>query len=286
MNLQEIKNAKYDDLVFQNRNKTYGAYILRKSFNNNMIFATIITNLVFAAIILAFFIPTLLKGDEITEPIVTNCPMGEVPDIVTVNLINNTGENENAPNKQEEMAPTKPKITHVPPKVTADDDVNHEAQTHETKELFDHEGIISGTDDTGDPNSSNNTDEGGNGTGTESTNTTPKKPTPKTPKEPKPYEFIHGLQKQPTAINLSEISKNIGYPPTAKAAGIQGNVVFRVLVSPEGKYVKHIITKKAHALLVNPCLNEVKKLQFSPAIQAGKPVACWVNIPFSFKLKQ
>lgn len=283
MNLQEIKNAKYDDLVFQNRNKTYGAYALRKSFNNNMIFATIITNLVFAAIILAFFIPTLLKGDEIKHDteILTNSKDESVIIVdLTEEVENTSGENNEALNKQQEMAPTKPKITHLPPKVTADDDVNHEAQTHDTKELLDHEGIISNTDAAGDPNSGNNTDEGGNGKGTEINNTPPKKP-----KEPKPYDYINGLQKQPKAMNLNEISKNIGYPPTAKAAGIQGKIVFRVLVSPNGKYVKHIIVKKQHPLLVNACLKEVKKLEFSPAIQAGKPVACWVNIPFSFKLK-
>ncbi|MEL6592497.1 MAG: energy transducer TonB, partial [Bacteroidota bacterium] len=76
----------------------------------------------------------------------------------------------------------------------------------------------------------------------------------------------------------------IGYPQIARDAGIEGNVVVRVLVDKRGNYDKHKIITQVHPILTKAVEEHISKLQFTPAIQGGKPIKFWVNIPFNFKL--
>lgn len=285
MNITEIMNASFDDLVFEGKNKSYGAYVLRKKFNKNMLMAAIITSGVFTAIILAFFLPNILKGDEeevIEEQMkVTYADLGEVPDMEEDEQEIEAPPPSNLPSTP---PPPPPTIKFVPPVVKKDEDVKKEEIMKDMDELIEKadENQIGKEDAEGDKNSLNLSgifEKGGTGT-----NVT-KPPKKKKKKELGLYEFVK-VEKQPVPVNLNDIKKNIGYPANAKAAGIEGKVVIRVLVGSDGRYKKHVVIKKPHALLVAPCVKEVKKLQFTPAIQAGKPVQCWVNIPFKFKLNK
>ena len=94
-------------------------------------------------------------------------------------------------------------------------------------------------------------------------------------------EFVF-VEEQPKPINMAEISKAIGYPQAAKDAGIMGNVVIRVLVNEKGAYVRHKVINSVHPLLDKAVEKQLAKLQFTPAIQGGKPIKFWVNIPFRF----
>jgi TonB family protein len=91
-------------------------------------------------------------------------------------------------------------------------------------------------------------------------------------------------EQEPEPTNMDEIRKLIGYPPEAVEQDLQGQVVVRVLVDEKGQYMKHKTIVKGHPLLAAAVEAQVDKLTFSPAIQEGKAIKFWVNIPFSFKL--
>lgn len=95
--------------------------------------------------------------------------------------------------------------------------------------------------------------------------------------EPDPSLFVP-VEKNPEPIQLA---KPI-YPEIAKRAGITGVVVLRILVSTEGKPIKIALIKADNEMFVEPSKEAAMKTIFSPAIQNGKPIACWVNIPFRF----
>jgi periplasmic protein TonB len=84
---------------------------------------------------------------------------------------------------------------------------------------------------------------------------------------------------------MDDVKKAIGYPPVAKEAGIEGQVMLRILVDEQGNYIRHIISKAAHPLLQAEVEKHARELHFTPAIQGGKPIKFWVNIPFNFKLQ-
>ncbi|GAB4415703.1 MAG: hypothetical protein OHK0039_24490 [Bacteroidia bacterium] len=101
--------------------------------------------------------------------------------------------------------------------------------------------------------------------------------------EPSMDAFIFA-EEEPQPINMDDIKKLIGYPQIARDAGIEGSVVVRVLVDKKGNYNKHRIINQVHPVLAKAVEEHVAKLRFTPAIQGGKPIQFWVNIPFNFKL--
>jgi protein TonB len=101
--------------------------------------------------------------------------------------------------------------------------------------------------------------------------------------EPDPYEFI-SVEQEPY-IDIAELQRKVVYPPLAIRAGVEGKVFIRVLVGPNGKPLKSMVEQSDSELLEKAAQKAVMDSQFTPAIQNGKPVQCWVSIPVSFKLK-
>ena len=74
------------------------------------------------------------------------------------------------------------------------------------------------------------------------------------------------------------------YPQLAREAGVEGTVVLRILVSKEGK-VLDCIVMSGNPMLVDSAVTAARTAVFSPALQAQKPVAVWVQLPIVFSLK-
>ena len=64
----------------------------------------------------------------------------------------------------------------------------------------------------------------------------------------------------------------------------EGRLVFRVLVDKRGNYVRHFSILKGHPAFEQAIEGCLPNLKFTPAIQGGKPIPLWVNIPFNIKL--
>lgn len=103
--------------------------------------------------------------------------------------------------------------------------------------------------------------------------------------EPGINEFIFA-DEEPKPLNMEAVSQKIGYPEAAQNAGIEGQVIARILVDPQGNYVKHRIVRQPDSILGNAVDQYVSELRFTPASSGGQAIMFWVNIPFSFKLQQ
>jgi TonB family protein len=101
--------------------------------------------------------------------------------------------------------------------------------------------------------------------------------------DPSPDETI-SVNKPPYADNSLIMSK-LQYPELAKKAGLEGKVVLRVLVRRNGNVKKFIVENSDSDIFNKSAGDAVMKTQFLPAIQNGKPVACWLSVPISFKLR-
>lgn len=91
-------------------------------------------------------------------------------------------------------------------------------------------------------------------------------------------------QRNPKPINLNEIKKLVGYPKIARDAGIQGQVILRVLVDKSGNYKKHEVLAEGHKILREAVEKHIDKLNFNPARKDNQSVEFFVNIPFNFVL--
>lgn len=85
---------------------------------------------------------------------------------------------------------------------------------------------------------------------------------------------------------LPDFYKQPAYPNVARQAGVRGQVVVQIFVDKSGAVKRHnIISAKPDNLGFQ---EEVEKVvygwKFTPAIQNGKPVGVWVQIPINFTL--
>lgn len=102
---------------------------------------------------------------------------------------------------------------------------------------------------------------------------------------PEKQEIVY-LDKAPIAQNLEEIKTEIGYPREARASQITGTVVAQVLVSESGSVEDYKIVSEADMLLQNAVTDRLKDLRFTPAEAGGKPIKCWVELPFEFMVAE
>ncbi|MEM6346854.1 MAG: energy transducer TonB [Bacteroidota bacterium] len=85
---------------------------------------------------------------------------------------------------------------------------------------------------------------------------------------------------EPKPLNLSEIIKLVKIPQVARDAGLSGPVVFRVLIGKDGYYKRHKVIN-GHPILAKAFEEHLPLLRCEPAMEGDKPVAYWINIPFT-----
>ena len=89
------------------------------------------------------------------------------------------------------------------------------------------------------------------------------------------------VEKQPTVISQPQPK----YPELAQRAGIEGTVWVKILVDKEGKPKKAQVVKSDAEVFNNEAQEAALASKFTPAVMNNGPVACWVVIPYRFKLK-
>ncbi len=101
-------------------------------------------------------------------------------------------------------------------------------------------------------------------------------------KETKTYQQFE-VDKAPVAVNLAQVRGSMRYPEIARSSGIEGKVTVKVLVGPDGSVVS-VGGFSGPDVFRDEVSSKVMNLQFTPALQQGQPVRCWVSVPFSFTL--
>lgn len=91
------------------------------------------------------------------------------------------------------------------------------------------------------------------------------------------------VEKAPVAVNLGSVKGSMRYPEIARQSGIEGRVTAKVLVGTDGSIIK-VGGISGPDVFQNEVRDKVMDLQFTPALQNGQPVKCWVSVPFSFTL--
>jgi len=91
------------------------------------------------------------------------------------------------------------------------------------------------------------------------------------------------VEKAPVAVNLGAVKGSMRYPEIARQSGIEGRVVAKVLVGTDGSVIK-VGGISGPEVFHDEVADKVMNLQFTPALQGGQTVKCWVSVPFSFTL--
>lgn len=270
--------ADLDEIVFEGREKDYGAYQMRRRYNRVLTRATLVAFLLFLCVT---GLPKMIKWFTPTQAIV-------IPEEPTITMIFDEIDIPDIKEEPEEpiMPPLRekpkpaPEIKKVEFRVIepSQDDFEEDASIIDTEEL-DPNALLSFETTDGEDYDGTNVDFNeliGEGPGG------PDEVQPFEEEDPDVGQIFGG--EPPRPINMQELKNIIGYPERAKEAGVEGKVTVRVLVDKMGKYKKHVVLKSPHNLLTKPVEKQLKRLIFTPGIQNNRPVPVWVTIPFDFVL--
>ena len=75
-----------------------------------------------------------------------------------------------------------------------------------------------------------------------------------------------------------------GYTREARRAGVQGNVVLRVLLLANGKIDRVRVVRRVPYGLTENAIRAACAIKFKPAMKAGKEVSQWVQVEYAFRL--
>jgi protein TonB len=89
----------------------------------------------------------------------------------------------------------------------------------------------------------------------------------------------------PRPVGPAQGNRNPDYPAFARSRGLQGLVLLRVDVAPSGVALAvTVATSSGHQILDDAAVAAVRTWRFSPATQAGMPVAAFADVPVHFSI--
>lgn len=266
-----VKNVDFNELVFEDRNKAYGAYVLRKRYADNILISLLIGVVVVGIIVsipyIARFISSLSPQEEEVVVPIDWSKMAPPP----------------VDEKKEEILPPPPPEQMEPPKEVA---ASVEFKTLQMTDEPVQE--ITTTEDLKAANPGSVTAEGtggsllsiqGEGDGGSAVIEEPKEQI---------FTIVEKMPEFPggEAALAKYLQNNIQYPERAKSMNIEGKVYLSFLIDEYGK-VSNVEKKRG---IGGGCDEEairvVKNMpRWNPGKQGGRPVKVQFNLPIEFSLK-
>lgn len=259
------------DVVFDQKNKSYGAYAMRRESSANTAKALFIAGSLFILLFLSPKIIQLIKGSETIEDVTDKVTVVNVQPPPAVNP-------ETPPPAAVEPPPAKQKQLKFPPPIVVVDDKVIDTDPVQIKDLVDADPgqkTIEGMDD-GTLVVINTPGEG------------PKNA--KAVEDNNVYGVFEALEVQPTFPGGMDkfykyLSKAIRYPAMAQEQGVQGKVFLSFIIEKNGTLTDIKVVKTLGAGTDEEAVRVLKgSPKWMPGIQNGKEVRVKYNIPISFSL--
>lgn len=278
MDSAKILKSDFLDILFENRNKEYGAYELRRQYNKRVRNSVIATASFALIIIGGYLISKSLKGNEDVQkkkPVIEDIKLEDVklPD-----------DPKTPPPPPPPPAPppaVKPTVKFTPPVIKKDEEVPAEEEPPKVEEIKDQ--AIGTKTVEGDPNGIDP------GLLSDSKGTGVVEAPPPPPKE-QIFTFVENPPTFPGGEEALQkyLRKNVRYPHMASENGISGTVFVTFVVDSEGKIkdVKTVGAKKGGGL-EEEAVRVVKGMpDWKPGKQNGRNVSVQFNLPIRFTLQE
>ncbi len=268
----DLNSQEWRDLIFEGKNKEYGAYVLRKSSSKRHIKALLIV--VSAAIVIAF-LPLLIKTvipektieDEFGPTVMTKLdPLDQVEEEQIV--------------RQPEAPPPpelKASIKFTPPVIKKDEEVRDEDEMKTQQELTETKIAISVANVEGKED----------GTGVDIADLQDNKVV--VAEKEQVFTHVEQMPQFPGGDKamMEFLGRNIKYPVIAQEQGIQGTVVLRFVVGKSGEVGDVEVLRSLDPSCDKEAIRVVKSMpKWVPGKQNGNPVLVYYTLPVRFKLQQ
>ena len=264
----DLASKQWCDLVFEGRNKEYGAYRNRANKGKFQLRAIIIVVIILAAIAAA-----LIAKSAVEAALAKNKDMA-TEEVTELQELKKEEPKKEEKKKEPELEYEKPmekvavksSIQFTVPKIVDDDKVDH------SKDY----------DNGGDPNKGINIDDLKENQQAGGTTVPPKEP------EVVDNAIVEVPATYPGGESalLAFVSKNLVYPAIAQEQELQGTVVLRFKVDVDGSVSAVKVEKSLSKECDQAAAAVVRKLhRFVPAKQQGHPVPVWFRLPIRFRIQ-
>lgn len=96
---------------------------------------------------------------------------------------------------------------------------------------------------------------------------------------------VSGFAPKEVDVKAEILSKpEPGYTREARRAGVQGNVVVKVLLLPDGKIDRIRVVRRVPFGLTENAIRAACEIKFKPAVKAGAAVSQWITVEYAFRL--
>lgn len=259
MATEKIKAPAFDDIVFEIRNKEYGAYRLRKKYSRNVLVATLIGVIILSTAIITPYLNAKaaesrtkraerqveIKMENLDQPTDVVAPPPPPP-----------------PPPQDAVQQAK----YVPPVVVDSikpEDAVQLMTADEAAVEIQNEEVVEYVEPV-------------------------KEEVQEEEAEPEPFVVVEEMPMFPGGdpALLQYIAEHTQYPEVAKENNIQGRVIVRFCVTSKGGVNQVSVLKGVDPELDAEAIRVVESLPaFKPGKQGGKPVPVWYMVPITFTLK-
>ena len=279
----DLASREWCDLVFEGRNREYGAYRARANKGKFQLRA-----LIFVLILIAAIIAFLIAKNAVEAAIEKNRAL-EGDMVTELSQLKKEEPKKEEKKKEPELKYEEPKekvkvkasIEFTVPKIVDDDKIDHSKELKTQDEVTKSSFAIASQDYAGDGDGGINIDDLKDNKSAGGTSV------------PKEEEVVDNalVEVQATypggeAALLAFIGKNLIYPQIALEQELQGKVILRFQVKADGSVGDIVIQKSLSRECDQAAKDVVKKLKrFIPAKQQGRPVPVWFTLPISFQIQ-
>lgn len=256
-----VAAQRWEDLVFENRNKEYGAYLLRTVYTRNVMRGVIVAVVILALVFYSPDIMALFKGEEVVEKApprkLVYTELSAPPPI----------DKPKPPPPQVQLPKLQKVIKFVPPKVVKEEVVEEIPTIEEIKQ---HE--VAAVEVEGP------------------TEIVFEEPVEEVVVEEDENKIFTVVEQQPEfqggyEAMMNFLKKNIRYPASARRMGVDGTVYVSFVVSKDGSISEVKVIRGLSADLDKEAVRVVSMMPpWRPGKQNGKPVFVRFVLPIKFKL--
>ena len=278
-----LSSREWCDLVFEGKNKDFGAYVIRTDSpnrHNKAVLWTLIGAIIFGLITFGF-----VKANQYLEE-KRLAEMGEQVEV----LIDMSQEAEDPEPVQEPLEQEKPeelpenvlntiKVTELA--IVEDNQVNKEDEIKTQEEQIESMHSAGSVDFDQGTDNKIVTQEAKDKIVVE----------PKVEPEAKPEVVFKSVEQMPQfpggeAALMKYLASHINYPIMAAENNIQGRVVVQFVIDKTGRVGEVTLVRSVDKDLDNEAIRVCKSLpKFTPGRQNGQPVSVWYTLPVTFKLQ-
>lgn len=270
------------DLIFEGRNKAYGAYMLRTQTGKRNVKAIITIAILAALCIVLFYIKAgydayqaaHAKNENVTEISALNQPKKKEAKVERKVQVEE---------KKEVVKEVKSSIKFTAPVIKKDAEVKPEDEMKTQDQIMQTNTAIGALDVKG------NSDQGEILKVTQRVETEPvQAEAPKPEVENKVFDVVEQMPSFPGGQSalMSYLANNIKYPVVAQENGVQGRVVVSFVVERDGSITDVQVVRSVDPSLDREAQRVVRSMpKWIPGKQNGQAVRVKYNVPVSFRLQ-